>query len=412
MASVAVKTFSYKARNAKGRVVKGKIEAPSEGSAVDRMAQMGLSPVELRETAAATGLNREIDFASLTARVKLKDLAIMSRQMSTMVAAGLSLLRTLTILAEQTESKYLRKLLATVARDVETGSSLSDALAKHPGDFPPLMINMIRAGETGGFLDGALETIAVNYEKETKLAQTIKSAMTYPIIVLIMAVLAVAAMLIFIVPVFRDMFEGMGSALPAPTQFLVVMSENMIWVAPLAIVLIMGTAIWWRGNKNSERVRKVIDPLKLKLPVFGGLFQKIAVTRFARNMSDMLKAGVPILRALVVVGETSGNWVVEHAARDVSDSVRQGQSVAAPLGRHTVFPPMVVQMVAVGEDSGSLEQMLDKVADFYDAEVQAMTEGLTALIEPLMVAFLGAVVGGMIVALYLPIFQMISLYSS
>jgi len=325
--------------------------------------------------------------------------------MSTMTGAGLSLLKTLDILSGQTANKKLAAILATVSRDVESGSSFSQALAKHPVDFPPLMISMVRAGEAGGFLDTALDAMAENFEKEANLRATIKSALTYPVMVLIMSVVAVALMLIFIVPVFKTMFEGLGGALPIPTQILVTMSENMIWFVPLALVVGIAVSIWWRANKNTERVRQVVDPIKLKMPVFGALMKKIAVARFTRNFSNMIAAGVPILQALSIVGETSGNWVIERATKNIAEAVRQGKSIAEPLAQETVFPPMVVQMIAVGEDSGAMEVMLNKVSDFYDAEVKASSEALTSLIEPLMIAFLGVVIGGMVIALYLPIFS-------
>ena len=401
--------YAYTGRNAAGKLVKGRLDAASESVVASRLQGMGVSPVSITEASDGTGLQREISIPGFTKRVKLKDLAVMSRQMATMIGSGLSLLRTLNILAEQTESKPLAKVLATVRNDVEVGTSTSDAFAKHPETFPPLMINMVRAGESGGFLDGALDSIAENFEKEVKLRGTIKSAMTYPVIVLIMSLASVAAMLIFIVPVFKSMFEELGGQLPLPTMMLVYLSESMVWVAPTLAVLGIAFAIWWPRNKNTERVRKFLDPLKLKLPVFGLLLKKIAVARFSRNFSNMIGAGVPILRSLSIVGETSGNWVIEDALKKVAESVRQGRSVAAPLAEHPVFPTMVTQMIAVGEDAGSLEVMLGKIADFYDQEVEAATEQLTAMIEPLMVAFLGVVVGGMIVALYLPIFNISSL---
>jgi type IV pilus assembly protein PilC len=229
------------------------------------------------------------------------------------------------------------------------------------------------------------------------------------VIVLIMAVVAVIAMLVFIVPIFQKMFEGLGGTLPLPTLILVWLSGVMTWGAPLLIVGFIAFSIWWKGNKNTERVRKVIDPIKLKLPVFGKLFTKLAIARFSRNFASMIGAGVPILQALQIVGETSGNYVVETGLKLVSESVRQGKSIAEPLSQQPVFPAMVTQMIAVGEDAGALEQMLSKIADFYDQEVESATEQLTAMIEPLMVAFLGVVVGGMIVALYLPIFNIFTL---
>ncbi|HTN58099.1 MAG TPA: type II secretion system F family protein [Protaetiibacter sp.] len=407
VAAAPSRNWAYQARDGAGKLVKGKIEAPTESAAIDRMRTLGLSPVKVSESVAGTGLNREIEIGG-GKRVGLKDLAVLSRQAATMVAAGLSLLKTLSILAEQTENKKLKTTLSSVARDVEVGFALSDALGKHPRIFPPLMINMIRAGEIGGFLDGALNTIAVNYEKEAKLREQIKSAMTYPVMVLCMSVVAVIVMLIFIVPIFQKMFEGMGSELPLPTMMLVWLSQSMVVVVPVGVIVGVAFSIWWNANKHTERVRKFVDPLKLKLPVFGKLIAKIAITRFCRNLADMVKAGVPILQALNIVGEASGNWVIENAAHNVANSVRVGKSLSGPLSEESVFPPMAAQMIAVGEDAGALDTMLSKVADFYDDEVKATTESLTSIIEPLLIAFLGVVVGGMVVALYMPIFSMIS----
>jgi Type II secretory pathway, component PulF len=402
-------TYAYRARDATGKVVKGKLDAPTEGAVAARLRTMGVSPIDIVEAGAGTGLQKELTIPGFAHHVKLKDLAIMSRQMATMIGAGLSLLRTLNILAEQAGSKKLAEIMSEVRDDVEEGTSLSEAMAKHPVDFPPLMINMVRAGETGGFLEGALESVATNFEKEVKLRGTVKSAMTYPVIVLIMSLASVVVMLVFIVPIFQNMFASLGGQLPIPTQILVNVSHSMVWLGPLLAVLIIAFWLWWRTNKNTERVRKVVDPLKFRIPVFGSLLKKIAIARFSRNFSSMLAAGVPILQALRIVGETSGNWVIEQALVSVGESVRQGESIAGPLAKEPVFPAMVTQMVAVGEDAGSLETMLEKIAVFYDDEVESTTESLTSLIEPLLVAFLGVVVGGMIVALYLPIFQITTL---
>lgn len=405
----AAQAWAYTGRDSNGKLVKGRLDASSEAAVAARLKGMGLAPVTIAEAPAGTGLNREISIPGFKKGVKLKDLAIMSRQLATMVGAGLSLLRALNIVAEQTESKPLAKILTDVRDDVETGLSLSDSMQKHPADFPPIMINMVRAGEVGGFLDGALESIADSFEADVKLRGTIKSALSYPMIVLVMTVFSVAAMLIFIVPVFQKMFSNLGGTLPLPTQMLVVLSEQMVWLAPASVLAGAGVAVWWGKNKNTEQVRKMVDPLKLKLPVFGPLLTKLAIARFSRNFSAMIGSGVPILQALRIVGESSGNWVMESALNEVAESVRQGESIAGPLAKSPAFPAMVTQMIAVGEDAGALEQMLVKIADFYDAEVQATTEQLTALIEPLMVAFLGIVVGGMIVALYLPIFNIFTL---
>lgn len=403
MTTVTNQAFAYKGRDTGGKVIKGRMEASSESMVVARMRSMGLSPVEIRPTS-AVGLNMEISLGAFEKGVSLKDLAVMSRQLATMIAAGLSLLRALSILASQTDNKTLGQTLDSVRTSVEGGAALSESLARHRQIFPPLMIHMVRAGETGGFLDSALESIADTFEADVKLRSTIKSALTYPVVVLIMAVVSVIGMLLFIVPIFEKMFADLGGELPLPTQILVIMSRAMVWIAPVLVVGGIVFAIWWKRNKHTDAVRSKVDPLKLKLPVFGDLFRKVAIARFTRNFATMTGSGVPVLQSLAIVGETSGNWVVEKALVNVQDSVRAGRTIAEPLAREPMIPPMVTQMIAVGEDSGSLEQMLTKIADFYDDEVQSTTEALTSLIEPLMIAVIGVVIGGMIIALYMPIF--------
>jgi type IV pilus assembly protein PilC len=401
--ATATKSYEYSVRDRTGKLVNGKLDAPNQAALVSKLRTMGYAPVSVRE--ANTGMNKELSIPGMGNKVKLKDLAIMSRQFATMINSGLSLLRALTILSEQTETKALGKTLVEVRNDVETGISLSASMAKHAHVFPPLMVNMCRAGEVGGFLDAVLLRIAANYEAEVKLRSKVKSAMTYPVVVLVMALLCVFGMLIFIVPVFKKMFEDLGGTLPAPTRVLVFLSEQMAWVTPLVLVLTVVSAIVWERIKNHERVRRTVDPLKLKLPVFGPLFQKIGLSRFARNLGTMVRSGVPILQALDIVAETTGNVVIANAARDVQESVRNGETLAGPLARHAVFPPMVVQMLSVGEDTGAIDTMLEKIAEFYDQEVEATTESLTALLEPLMIGLLGGVVGSMIIALYMPMFK-------
>lgn len=398
-------SFTYTGRNSSGKLVKGSLAATSESDVISRMASMALSPVTIAKSAGKTGLKREIVLPGSKKKIKLKELSVMSRQLATMIGAGLSILRSLDILANQTENQELAKILAQIHDEVETGISTSEAFSKHSQVFPPLMVSMMRAGEAGGFLEGALDSVAVNFEKESKLRGKIKSALTYPVIVLIMSLVSVVLMLVFIVPVFQKMFSSLGGKLPLPTLILVNMSHAMVWVGPLLILILIAFSIWWPKNKNTEQVRKRLDPFKLKLPVFGILIKKIAIARFSRNFSDMIHSGVPILAALQIVGETSGNWVIQNSLSKVADSVREGHSISAQLANYPVFPPMVTQMIAVGEDAGSLEVMLKKIGDFYDQEVEAATEQLTAMIEPLMVAFLGVVIGGMVIALYLPIFN-------
>lgn len=402
----AMQMYTYKAKDANGLLVEGKVEAESEAAVRDRLVAAGALPVHI--AGAGTGLNREIRIG-LPKRVKMKDLAVLSRQFSTMINSGLTMLRSLQILSEQTENEELRRILRLVRGDIEVGLSLSEALAKHPKAFPDLMVNMIRAGEAGGFLDQTLLQIADTFEAEVRLRGKIKSAMTYPIVVFVLAILMCIAMLIFVVPVFSTMFASLGGELPAPTKVLVWMSESLRTGGPVLLIL-MGLGVWaWRKYGQTPQVRNVVDPLKLRLPVFGTLFQKIAIARFSRNFGTLQRAGVPILLALDIVADTTGSVVLARALRDVQDSVRSGDAVVEPLSKHDVFPPMVVQMMAVGEDTGQLDQMLDKIAEFYDQEVEATTEALTSLIEPLMIAVLGALVGSMIVALYMPIFKIFDL---
>ena len=402
------RTFEYAVRDRSGKLVKGTLDGPDQRAVVQRLLGQGLAPISVEESKAGKGMQMEINLPGSN-RVTLKDLALMSRQFATMVSSGLSLLKALSILADQTESKKLAATLQECRADVETGNSLSSALAKHPDVFPPLMVNMIRAGEVGGFLDQVLLQLAENFEAEVTLRAKVKSAMTYPVVVFAIAILAVVGMLLFIVPIFAKMFSDLGGKLPLPTQILVYLSQGMRYAAPIGLVVAVVGPVVWRRVKRRDRVRDVVDPLKLKLPIFGMLSQKIALSRFTRNLGTMLRSGVPILQSLEIVGSAAGNVVVQRAATDVMDSVRSGESLAGPLTEHAIFPPMVVQVMAVGEDTGALDAMLHKISDFYDAEVEATTEALTSLIEPLMIAVLGTVIGGMIVALYMPIFQVFNL---
>jgi len=401
-------TYQYSVRDRSGNLQSGRLDADSPAIVATKLKAMGYAPISIN--VANTGMNKELKLPKLGAKVKLKDLAILSRQFATMINSGLSLLRALTILCEQTENKELQRVLLLVRTDVETGSALSQALAKHSPDiFPPLMVNMIKAGEVGGFLDSVLLQVAENFESEVKLRGKVKSAMTYPVVVFIMAILMCSAMLLFIVPRFGKMYKDLGGELPAPTKILITMSTIMKWSAPFVIIGFIVFLIVWRKVKHDERVRNVVDPMKLRTPVFGKLFQKIALSRFARNLGTMMHSGVPILQSLDIVANTTGNIVIARAVRDVQDSVRTGESLAGPLTQHPVFPPMVVQMLAVGEDTGALDAMLAKISTFYDQEVEATTEQLTALIEPIMIAILGGIVGSMIVALYMPIFKIFDL---
>src|SRR4051794_16735242 len=408
--ATATLTYRYSVRDRSGKMVTGTIDADSPTAVATKLKSMGYAPVSIAAQKSG-GMSMEIKLPKLGSTVKMKDLAIFTRQFATMINAGLSLLRSLTILEEQTANKYLAAALTSVRQDVETGLALSDSMAKSPKIFPPLMINMTRAGEVGGFLDSVLLQIAENFEAEVKLRGKVKAAMTYPIVVFVIAMLAVTGMLLFVVPTFAKLYDSMGGVLPAPTRVLVHVSHAFKFLFPALIVSSIVFLIVWKRVKHKEQVRNFVDPLKLKIPIFGPLFQKISLSRFTRNLGTMIKSGVPILQALDIVADTTGNVVVGRAVRDVQESVRSGESLAQPLTHHAVFPPMVVQMMSVGEDTGALDAMLAKISQFYDQEVEATTESLTALIEPLMIAVLGGIVGSMIITLYLPIFHIYDLVS-
>ncbi|MFE4725380.1 type II secretion system F family protein [Microbacterium sp. NPDC056736] len=402
----SVQEYVYRAVDARGgAVVKGTIEAANESAVAGKLRSQGLTPLEVTPKS-QTGLSREIKLPGRSGHVSARSLAVISRQMAGLINAGLPLMRTLTILIEQTDDKKLQPALVQVRADVEAGSSFSGALARYPKTFPPLMLSIIKVGEAGGFLGAALSSIAENYSREAELQNKIRAAVTYPIIVLIIAMIGVFLMVTFVVPVFAQMFAGLGSALPVPTQILINLSNNMWWIFPLIAIILIATIIWWRANRHTEQMRRVVDPIKLKIPIFGKLATKIAVARFTRNLSMMLNAGVPIIQALSIVGQASNNWKIEQAVRDVQESIRQGRSFAAPLAKADVFPAMVPQMVSVGEESGTLVDMLASVADFYEDEVETATSQLSSTIEPILIVGLGVIIGGMVISLYLPIFTL------
>jgi type IV pilus assembly protein PilC len=398
----ATKTFDYKTVDHTGKQAKGKVDATNEAAAAQLLRQQGVVPLSIAE--AGKGLRADIAIPGLSGRTTLKDLAVFSRQFATMTTSGMSLLRSLAVLEDQTSKSSLRKAIAEVRLDIEGGISLSAAMAKHRA-FPTLMVAMIRAGEAGGFLDDALGRVAINFEKDSALRGKIKSALTYPVIVLSFAGILIAGVLIFIVPIFEKMFTQLGGQLPLPTRIIVQTSHNMVWAGPLVVVLVgAGTALLRDQLRRRPALRLRYDRLKLRMPVFGRLFTRIAISRFARNLGTLLAVGVPVLQALSVVGATTGNTVISAIMADLQESVSQGNPMSAPLHRHAVFPPMVTQMIEVGEESGQISVMLDKIADFYDREVDEAAEALTAAIEPVMVLIMGAIVGSMVVCLYLPMF--------
>ena len=403
----AMKTFQYELLDHAGKRTKGKIDAATEQAAVASLRQQGGTPLSISES--GVGMQKEIKIPGFSDRVKLKELSVFMRQFAAMNSSGLSLLRSLSILEEQTPNAKLKSTIGEVRADIEAGRSLSASMAKHDKIFPALTIAMIRAGETGGFLDNALERIAHNMEKDAELRAKIKSALTYPVIVLIFAGLMVAGVLLFIVPVFEKMFAQLGGKLPLPTQIIVNLSHSLLYSVPITLaVTITGTAVIKKMLRTKPGFRLWFDKLKLKLPVFGNLLGKMAISRFSRNLGTLLGVGVPIIQALDIVGATTGNAVITEAMKDVADAVHSGQPMSGPLARHDIFPSMVSQMVEVGEESGQISAMLDKIADFYDREVDSAAEALTAAIEPIMVVVMGGVVGGMVVCLYMPMFSIYS----
>jgi type IV pilus assembly protein PilC len=401
-------TFKYTVRDKSGQTVDGQLEGEGKEAVSNRLRQMGYVIVSLEETGG--GLIGQMNQIKFGTGVKPKDITIFARQFSTMINAGLSLTKCLSILGQQTESEGLRIVIAQVGKDVEAGQSLSDSMARHPKVFPSIMVNMVRAGETGGVLDEVLGRVADHFERDQKLKGRIKSAMTYPAAMGGLVLIILVAMMIFVVPVFQAMFASMGGQLPFATQILVNISEGIrSWPGLVTLVVTITATSTFRWWKATDSGRLIWDTIKLRMPVFGPLVRKLALARFTRTFGTLVSAGVPILSALEIVGATSGNEVVARAVKKIRSAIKEGETIAKPLSESPVFPSMLVQMIAVGEETGALDAMLNKVADFYDEEVTTAVDGLTSLIEPLMMASLGVVVGGIVIALYLPMFQVITL---
>ena len=398
-------TYDYKVRDRTGSLVSGQLVGDSETLVLQKLREMGMTPVEVKRS--GTGLKMEINLRP--GHVKLKQIAIFCRQFATMVNSGLPIMRALAILADQTESTELAKILVQTRTDVEHGSSLSAAMAKHPKAFNNLFVSMIRSGETGGVLDDVLLSLADQIEKEVELKRQIKSAMTYPIVVVCLVLLIMTAMLLFVVPQFKTIYASLGGELPLPTRILLAVSDafkSYWWM--LLVGLGIGRFLLRRYEKT-DKGRLRVDAFKIRVPVFGALFHKVALARFAATLGMLLRAGVPILQALDIVRETVDNRVISLAVDDVRDSVREGEAIARPLSKHRVFPPMVVQMIAVGEETGAVDTMLDKISEFYNSEVTATVDALTSLIEPLLIAVIGGAVGAAVIALYMPMFNIINL---
>ncbi|MBV8159927.1 MAG: type II secretion system F family protein [Acidimicrobiia bacterium] len=400
-------TYTYKVRDHQGKLLEGSLEADSSALVVNRLRQMGYTPIAIDQKDDA-GLQRELKL-SFGGKPKLKDVAVFSRQFATMINSGLSLLRALYILAEQTENEKLSKVVDDVRQDVEKGASLSQALSRHPKVFNRLYVAMVRAGETGGVLDSVLLQLAAVIEKQVELRRKIKSAMTYPTVVFCLCLLIVSAMLLFIVPTFKSIYAQLGGTLPLLTRILITVSGIFKTFFPVFVVLAVIGAWAFKRWVRTAAGREIWDRVKLRAPVFGKLVHKTALTRFASTLAVLMRSGVPILEALEITSETVDNTVLSNAVKDVQAAVKTGESMGKPLAAHEVFPPMVTQMIAVGEETGAVDTMLDKIGEFYSQEVEATVNALTSLLEPLLIVFLGACVGGMVISLYLPMFNVIKL---
>jgi type IV pilus assembly protein PilC len=394
--------YLWVGKNRNGEVQKGEIELANEDAVRNHLSKLRITPTKIKKK--PKDLFENVAF--LQPPIKEKDVIIFSRQFSTMIDAGLPIIQCLDILYSQQENKTFKNMLKDIKESVEGGQTLAEALRKYPRQFDDLYVNMVAAGEAGGILDTILRRLSAYMEKAAKLKAQVKGAMTYPIITIIVAIIVVAVILVFVIPVFQEMFETFGGALPVPTQIVVNMSEfakdKILYIIIGMVIFIFAFRKYYRTNKG----RITIDALMLKLPVFGMLLRKVAVAKFTRTMGTMLASGVAILEALDIVAKTAGNKTIERSIYTVRSGIAEGRTMADPLSETGVFPPMVCQMIAVGESTGALDAMLVKIAEFYDDEVDQAVENLTAMIEPVMLVFLGTVIGGLVVAMYLPVFKM------
>ncbi|MCJ7641330.1 MAG: type II secretion system F family protein [Desulfobacterales bacterium] len=395
--------FKWEGKTLKGTIKKGEMEAPNEGAIRIHLRQQNIIPTKI----AAKGKEIKISLP-FGKKVKQRSIAIFTRQLATMIDAGLPLVQSLEILSSQQEHKIFKNILREIREEVEGGSTFAGALKKHPATFNDLYTNLVVAGEEGGILDNILTRLANYIEKAEALKKKVKSALVYPSVIVGVAIIVVMILMIFVIPVFEQMFEGAGQTLPLPTLVVVVISKfvrKYIYIVIPAIILLF---YLFKKYHQTEGGKAVLDRLLLKLPVFGPLFQKIAVARFSRTLGTLVSSGVPILDGLNIVSKTAGNKTIETAIMNARASIREGETIADPLGRSNIFPPMVIQMIAVGESTGALDSMLSKIAEFYEEEVDVAVTNLTSLLEPLLMIFLGVVIGGVVIAMYLPIFQMAS----
>jgi len=395
-------SYAYEARDAAGKTRRGTLEASDPQQASAALAQKGFLVVSIDERA-ISGRNRA---GKLGGRVPETELVMFTRQLATMIDAGLPLVQALTALTEQTTHKNFRPILTQITTTIESGEPLSSTLAKHGQVFDRLYVNMVKAGESGGVLAEILDRLASYLEATSKLKKKVKSSMAYPVIVSIMATLIVIFLLVKVIPVFEGIYKDFNAKLPAPTQLLIDVSHFIqnFWY----IVLIGGGSLIFGFLKyiKSPGGRAWWDSFKVRVPVFGPLFQKIAISRFARTFAQLIRSGVPIIETLQIVAASSGNYQVEIATLEAQAAIEKGESIAPALAKHTIFPPMIIRMISAGESTGKVDQMLEKISDFYDSEIDATLSGFTALIEPLMIAVLGVVIGGIVVAMFMPIFKL------
>ena len=394
--------YLWEGKNRSNVVQKGEMEASGEDVVRANLSRLRITPTKIKKK--PKDLFENVAF--LQPKVTQKDVILFCRQFSTMIDAGLPIIQCMDILHSQQENATFKKMLKSIKENVESGSTLADSLKKYPKQFDDLFVNMVAAGEAGGILDTILRRLSAYMEKAAKLKGQVKGAMTYPIVTMIIAVLVVAIILVFVIPVFEEMFSDMGGALPAPTLIVVAMSEFVKSKIHWIIIGVVLFVFAFRKYYKTERGRKMVDATMLKLPVFGLLLRKVAVAKFTRTMGTMLSSGVAILEALDIVAKTSGNKTIERAIYTVRSGIAEGRTMADPLAESGVFPAMVCQMISVGESTGALDAMLQKIADFYEEEVDQAVENMTALIEPFMLVFLGVVIGSLVVAMYLPIFKM------
>lgn len=400
-------TYAYKVRDKAGKVHSGTLDADNTALVANKLRQMGYVPIAIDKKGAS--VKRDVAIPGLSNRVPLKDVAVFSRQFATMINSGLTLLRALSILVVQTESKHFSTVIDSLRSDIQSGSSLSQAMARHPKQFNRLYVAMIRAGETGGNLDITLNELASTIEKQVELRGKIRSALAYPAMVLGLVCCILTAMLLFIVPIFKKMYASLGGKLPLPTLLLVKISNVFVNALPLVILAVGAGAFAYRRWVRTEPGRQTRDRLLLRVPIFGSLVRKTAMTRFASTLATLMSSGVPVLESLDITAETVSNVVVADGVKAIADGAKRGEPMTRPLEDHPVFPPMVTQMMAVGEETGALDTLLRKVATFYEQEVERTVEALTSLLEPLLIVVLGGAVGGMVISLYLPMFDIIKL---